>query len=278
MYLLTGSTGTIGREVMKLLVDAGEEVTAVTRAPHAAKLPADVRVAGADPETLASALEGVTALLLAPRAVGDTAAELLRLAAERGVQRVVLLSAITVEYGGGYERFAAAFTSIEAAVAASGLAWTFLRCADFAANTLAWAPQIRATGTVRGAYGNAATASVHERDIAEVAVRALRDPAHAGRRYALTGPQPLTQHDKVRLIGEAIGRRLAFQEITHQQARQAMLAQGLPEDVPDRMLGYLSTCADQPGPATDTVERVLGRPALPYAEWAIDHADAFCGS
>ena len=49
--------------------------------------------------------------------------------------------------------------------------WTILRCADFAANTLAWAPQIRATGVVRGAYGDAATSTIHERDIGAVAAR-----------------------------------------------------------------------------------------------------------
>jgi hypothetical protein len=37
----------------------------------------------------------------------------------------------------------------------------------------------------------------------------------------------------VRLTGEAIGRKLSFQEISGQQVRQAMLAQ----DVPDRMPG-----------------------------------------
>ena len=36
---------------------------------------------------------------------------------------------------------------------------------DFAANALAWAPQIRQAGVVRGAYGDAATSSIHERDI-----------------------------------------------------------------------------------------------------------------
>jgi hypothetical protein len=54
-----------------------------------------------------------------------------------------------------------------------------------------------------------------------------------------------------------------------------MLAQGLPEDVPDRLLGSLADYAKHPGPWSDTVEQVLGRPALTFAEWAAEHAAAF---
>ncbi|MFG2003182.1 NAD(P)H-binding protein [Spirillospora sp. NPDC048911] len=272
MILVTGATGIVGRGVVKLLLEAGEGVTAVSRSPETAGLPEGATVVSQTTE-----LAGVDAMLIAPRAVGETTGELLTAAAAQGVKRVVLLSAVTVEYGGGYERFAAAFKAAEKAVEASGLEWTFLRCADFAANNLAWAPQIRATGAVRGAYGDAATSSIHERDIAEVAVRALLDPSHAGRAYALTGPESLSQHDKVRLIGEAIGTGLTFTEVPPEQVRAAMLAQGMPEDVPDRMLGYLATCSEQPGPSTDTVARVLGRPALSYADWAADHAADFGG-
>jgi len=278
MILVTGATGTVGRAVVNLLLEADQKVAAVTRDPASAALPADAQVVGGDPaspETLKSALHGVEAILLSPRAVGDAATELLSLAADAGVQRVVVLSAVSVQYGGGYRRFAGEFKAAADAASASGLHPTFLRCADFAANTLAWAPQIRATGVVRGAYGHAATSPLHQRDIAEVAVQALLDPLHAGHAYALTGPQSLTQHDKARLVGRAIGMELPFEEISPQQARQAMLAQGLPEDVPDRLLGYLAACLQQPGPSTDTVAELLHRPALTFARWATDHAAAF---
>jgi len=101
------------------------------------------------------------------------------------------------------------------------------------------------------------------------------DAAHAGHTYVLTGPQSLTQRDRVRLIGEAIGKEVRWEEISPQQARQAMLAQGLPEDVPDRLLGYWSGLVQHPGPSSDTVEQVLGRPALTFAQWAVEHAAAF---
>jgi uncharacterized protein YbjT (DUF2867 family) len=269
--------------VVNLLLDDGQEVAAVTRNPAAAALPGSTHVVGGDPShphTLTSALYGVEAVLISPRALGDATAgaataELLVLATEQGVERVVALSAVTVQYPAGYRRFADAFKAVEDAVRASGLQWTFLRSADYAANALAWAPQIRSAGVVRGAYGDAATSTIHERDVAAVAARALVNPAHAGHSYVLTGPQSLTQRDKVRLIGEAIGKKLSFEELPPEQIRQAMLSQGLPEDVPDRLLGSLADYAKEPGPSSDTVEQVLGRPALTFAEWAAEHAAVF---
>ncbi|QKW23922.1 NAD(P)H-binding protein [Kitasatospora sp. NA04385] len=280
MIMVTGATGTIGREVTRLLAARGVETLAVTRDPAAAVPPGARRTVGdpSRPDSLAPALartDGVEALLLSPRAVGGAAAELLALAARHGVRRVVVLSAVTVEYGGGYRRFAEEFERVERAARDAGPAWTFLRCADFAANALAWAPQIRATGAVRGVHPAAATSPVHERDVAEAAVRTLLDPGHEGRAYALTGPQSLTQRERARLIGAALGREVRFEEIPPEALRRALLAQGLPEDVPDRLIGYAAACLREPGPTTDTVTRLLGRPALPFATWAAEHTAAF---
>jgi uncharacterized protein YbjT (DUF2867 family) len=279
--LVTGATGTVGREVVNLLLADGQKVTVVTRNPATAELPAGVHVVGGDPSlptTLASALDGVGVIFLVPRAVGNSTAELLSLAAEHGVQRVVSLSAVTVEFPAGNQRFAEEFKAVEDAVKASGLQWTLLRCADFAANARAWAPQIRSNRVVRGAYGGAATSPIHERDIAAVAVRALLSTEYVGRTYVLTGPESLTQRDKVHLIGQAIGKDLSWEEISPEQVRQAMVSQGLPEDVPERLLGSLADYAKQPGPSPTNVQDLLGRSSLTFAKWAAEHADSFRNS
>ncbi|MER5949839.1 NAD(P)H-binding protein [Streptomyces sp. NPDC001904] len=277
MFVLVGATGTIGRQAMDLLLQSGAEVAAVTR-DRLARLPDAARPVLGDPSrpgTLAGWPQQAEGILLSPRAVGSATDELLALGAARGARRVVVLSSATVEHPAGHERFRAEFRAVEDAVRRSGLEWTFLRCADFAANTLAWAPQIRTTGVVRGAHPRAATSPVHERDVAETAARALTEGGHSGRAYVLTGPDSLDQQDKVRLIAEAVGRKLEFEEVAPERVRHAMLAQGLPEDVPDRLLGSLADYAVQAGPTTDTVARILERPARSFAAWASENASAF---
>ncbi len=216
MILVTGATGSVGRETVQLLLAEGARVRAVTRHPAGARLPDGAEVIAGDPsqpQTLASALEEVDAVLVIPRAVGGATAELLSLAAGHGARRAVVVSAATVQYPAGLPKFAAEFRAAEDAAAASGLAATVLRCADFDANALAWAPQIHQGRVVYGAYPSAATSPIHHRDIAEVAARALTGAGHHGSSYVLTGPQSLTQPGKVRIIAEATGLDLRFRPI-----------------------------------------------------------------
>jgi uncharacterized protein YbjT (DUF2867 family) len=143
--LVTGATGTIGRPLVDLLVGEGATVRAVTRHPQATGLPAPVEIVAGDPArpaTLAPFLAGVSSLLLHPRAVGDAAGELLALARERGVRRVVALSAVNVDddlaaqpsrYTGDKNK------EVEDAAVGSGLEWVSLRASAFADNALrAW--------------------------------------------------------------------------------------------------------------------------------------------
>ena len=251
MMLITGATGNVGSEAVRLL---GDRAVGLSRA----------RPVGA-----VAHVEGV---LYSPRAATP---EWLTWAAERGAKRVVVLSAATVSHPVGDPRFIAEFAAAEEAAQRSGLEWTILRSTDYAANALAWVPPIRRDGVVRGAYPQAVTSTVDERDVAAVAVRALQEPGHAGRTYLLTGPEPLTQRDKVRELGRAAGRELGFAEITPEQARQGMLAAGLPPEIPDRLLGSLADYARAPGPSSATVAELLGRPARTFGEWADHHAGSF---
>src|SRR2546428_8573696 len=151
MILVTGARGNGGREVVTLLLSGGARVVVAPGHPATAALPDSAHVVGGDPsrpQTLASALRGVEEVFISPRAIGDATggaatAALLKLSAEQGAQRVVLLSAVTVEYGGGYQRFADAFKAVEDEAPASRLQWDILRCSEFDSHALVCAPHIR---------------------------------------------------------------------------------------------------------------------------------------
>jgi uncharacterized protein YbjT (DUF2867 family) len=282
MLLVTGASGTIGRPLIDVLVNEGAKVRAVSRDPRAAGLPADVQVVEGDPSrpgTIAPFLEGVTALFLHPRAVGLAAGELLALARERGVTRVVTLSATNVDddfdeqpsrYRGDRNK------EVEEAAVASGLEWVSLRSSFFAINSLqAWGAQIRVGDVVRGPYATFAEAPIHERDLAEVGARALLTDELVGRRLELTGPQSLTHEQMVATIGGVIGRPLRYQEIPPEAAKQGMVQHGFPEPFVEALMARYARDVGQPAPTTGEVEKILGQPARTYAEWVAEHAAAF---
>ena len=180
-------------------------------------------------------------------------------------RRIVYLSA---EAAG--RRPGSSWAAVESTIEDSAIEWTFLRPTGFAANTLMWADQIRASPVVRWPYGQTARSLIHERDIAAVAVRALREEGHVGARHVLTGPEALTQAEQARTIGEAIGRTVRWEELSREEA-QGRLA-GL---VPDTALDTWASFVDTPEAVTSTVEDVTGNPARGFAEWAREHADDF---
>src|SRR6185437_8704197 len=93
--LVTGATGTVGRQVAAQLAARGVAVRALARNPEAARLPPEVEVARGDltaPESLDAALAGVDAVFLVWTAAPEAApAAVERIANRAG--RVVYLSA-----------------------------------------------------------------------------------------------------------------------------------------------------------------------------------------
>jgi uncharacterized protein YbjT (DUF2867 family) len=283
MIVITGATGDVGRSLVALLAGEGAEVRAVTRTPPAADLPAPVEVVAGDPskpETMTAALSGASALFLHSRAVNDAASDLVALARELGVRRVVALAAANVDDDFAYQpsRYRGDRNKeVEAAAVGSGLGWVSLRPSTFAGNALsAWGDQIRAGDVVRYVYAGFQESPLDERDLAEVAARALLSDDLVGQRVELTGPQSLSHEQMVAVLGDVLGRPLRYQEIPPEAAKHGMLQHGLPAPFVEALMARYAAHLEQPQhPPTPEVEKILGRPARTYAEWVTDHALAF---
>ncbi|WP_103534694.1 SDR family oxidoreductase [Streptomyces sp. SM11] len=268
--LVTGATGTVGRRVVEQLLERGEHVRALTRDPARAEFPAGVDVVRGDltdPASLVPALDGVTGLhlitfggeLFAPLETGE---EILGLAGKAGVRRV------TVLHGGGA-------TPMETAVRASGFDWAVVMPVEFMANALEWAPGITADGVVREPFVGRLSAMVHEADIGAVAAAALTEDGHGGQEYLVTGPQVLTVRDKTAAVAAARGADVELVELTEEQALETWRGQGMPEDVIAFLIDVYRDTPPEGRTVLDTVEKVTGRPARTFAQWAEEHADHF---
>jgi (4-alkanoyl-5-oxo-2,5-dihydrofuran-3-yl)methyl phosphate reductase len=280
MILVTGATGTVGREVVAQLLAAGEKVRALTRNPSRAHLDAQVDLAAGDlsqPETLAKAVEGVESvfsLAFGPQ-LGIQEANLAQAAKKAGARHIVKLSGLRPA-GEARSGISAWHQASERAIQNIGIAWTFVQPGAFMSNALYWRDSIKAQGKVFSNYGDGKVAYIHPRDIAAVAVRALTQTGHEGKAYPVTGPEALSMSELVQLLSEAVGKPIDYVPITDDVARDGMQKAGLPILLIDALLPFASFVRS--GKAAEilpTVEQVIGRKPLTFAGWAREHAADF---
>jgi uncharacterized protein YbjT (DUF2867 family) len=282
-YLITGATGNIGSRVVARLLERGERPRVLAR--DGAKAQArfgdrvDVVVGDlADAASLPAAFSGADALLLinsGPElARRDEAAAAVAQAA--GIGHVVKLSALGARATSATAQLGSWHAAGEAAIRKSGVRWTFVQPAGFMTNALAWAPAIKADGVVRASTGDGQVAMIHPEDIAAVATRALTTREYDGQSLPITGPALLSYAEMTGAIGAAVGKTLAFQAISDEQARQCLLASGTPMAVAEALVGlWRAVRQGQVAIVTDGVERVVGRKPIAFAQWAEENAACF---
>ena len=165
----------------------------------------------------------------------------------------------------------------EAAVRACGLAWTMVRAFGFMSNTLQWVPQLRDGDLLRAPFAAVPIAMIDPFDIAAVAAVALIAAGHDGRVYTVSGPQALRPADRVRILGEVLGRDLRFEAQPDDEARAEMSA-AMPAAYVDAFFDfYVKGTLDESQPRPDVGE-VTGRPPRTFRQWAQAHAGQFLSS
>ncbi len=274
MILVTGATGNVGSEVVRALREAGEPVRALVRDPSAA-VPDAVEIVSGDldrPESLATALAGVTAVFLLP-GFQDMPGVLAQIR-KSGVARVVLLSGGSAGDGDPDNAISSYMARSEAAVRESGLPWTFLRPASFMTNALRWIPELRAGDEVREPFPHVRVASIDPYDIAAVATRALLSAKHEGQIYYLSGPEPLLPADRLAILGEVLGRTLTLRALSPDEAR-AELTAAMPAKYVDAFFRFYIDGTLDESMVRPTVADITGRPPRTFREWATAHARAF---
>ena len=118
-----------------------------------------------------------------------------------------------------------------------------------------------------GPYAAASTAPIVEGDIAAVAARALLTDELVGQRIPLTGPQAFTNTELVEVIGAVLGRPLQYREVPPEVVRQRFIGLGFPAEFADAYMAMLAETLNEPALVTHDVEKILGRPASPFAQW-----------
>jgi uncharacterized protein YbjT (DUF2867 family) len=132
---------------------------------------------------------------------------------------------------------------------------------------------IKAEGAFYSASGEAKISHVDVRDIAAVAVKSLTESSHEGKAYTLTGPEALTYDQLASELTKALGRSIGHINLSHSDLKNGMLAEGMPEELADRMLDlerYFRE--DQASRVTDDIRQVTGRDPRRFSQYARDVA------
>ncbi len=281
MILVTGATGKVGSEAVRVLRQQEVQVRALVRDRHKAQAlaQAGVELAVGDfdaPESIEAAMDGVTTVLLVGPG-GEPAQELgvIDAAARAGVAHIVkLTSKASPDSPIARQRWHA---QIEQGLAASGLLHTLLRSNAFMQNTLILAPSIAQTSSFASSIGAGRVGMIDARDVAAVAAAIVADPAgHASKTYWLSGPELLTYADVAGVLSQLLSRTVTFYPRSREEDEAEMIRAGLPQPVAAMNALALSLFAE--GDAewlSQDLPTLLGRAAHSYTQFATDYAAAF---
>lgn len=283
--LVTGSTGTIGSQVLTYLQGQGVGVRALTRSPEKAQVPAGVIPVGGelgDIDSFRSALTGVSTLfLLVPNLADELTQAMLALtiAREAGVKGVVYLSVFKGEAYADVPHFAGKAT-VERMIQALDLPATVLRPAYFIQNDLRQKDLLLGGGVYGSPVGAKGVSMVDIRDIAAAAATELLRRERAPEplthdAYDLVGPDSLTGESIAAIWSEALGRPVRYggdDLVAMEQRMKAMLPSWHALDLLLMFQRYQSDGAASDPAGIERLTALLGRAPRSYPDFARDAA------
>ena len=245
--LVNTPTGKVGRLVTRHLLDAGLDLTLISRHPdklsglgtRAPVVQGDLD----DPAILDRATQGVDTMFWVTPGLAnpdylrwnqDLAKLAVGTARRNGVKRAVVLSSISAQVPGGVGPISS-LHQVEREFQAGFADLVILRPTFFMENHFASIASIATMGAIFAPIaGDVRFPQIATRDIAARAAALLGDGTWTGQRVlGLHGPADLNYEQTAQNIGEALGRPVRFVQVTGDQAKQAMLGGGLPAYVAD---------------------------------------------
>ncbi len=272
-YAVTGASGRFGRRVIDTLLASGvpaSEIVAVVRTPAKVADLAErgVGVRQADytqPSTLPAAVAGVQRLLLVSGSeLGNRIAEhsaVVGAAKDAGVQRLFYTSIANAD--ATQNPIAPEHQGTEAAIRASGLAYTLLRNSWYLENYTSQLGQYTAVGKILGCAGKGRVSAVLRADFADAAAAALLRDEGDNAVYELGGPA-FNFDELAAAVTEATGTPVVYEDLTPAEYAQALQGFG----VDPGTAGFVAALDESIARGELEVDpadlvRLLGRPATP---------------
>lgn len=280
MILITGGTGTVGRELVKRLARPEAPIRVMVRDRSKAGSVAypGVEIVEGDfdrIDSLDAALSGADkAFLLA--GAGERQLHLetnfIRAAGRSKVQHIVKLSALGAALDSP-ARLLRAHAESERHIEETGIPYTHLRPNQFMQNFLSYRESIVHRGEFYAPMGGGRASIVDVRDVAAVAVEVLNAHAHQGKIYDITGPESLTYVEMAERLTFELGKPVAYVDVPPEAAGAGMRQAGMAPWMVDALLElYALWRLDDAAKVTDTVKHEGKKDPIAFAEFAHDYA------
>jgi uncharacterized protein YbjT (DUF2867 family) len=269
MILVIGGRSRTGRELIRLLREAGAPLRILTRSAESPDDPDAIPGDLARPDTLDAAMAGAEKVFLLCSAAQDELAwhrNAIDAAARAGVAHLVR-SSILAANPASPARFIRHHGQADEHLRESGVPHTILRPNFYMHNvSTVWPSSIGPDGNYYAPAGDARISMTDARDVAAVAARVLLDDARTGTGYDVTGPEALSHAEACEKLSARLGRPVRYVPVEDGAARSAMLDAGLNHWMTDALIelyqdyrrsgsyGYAAQVAS-------TVPAVTGRPA-----------------
>jgi uncharacterized protein YbjT (DUF2867 family) len=278
MILVTGATGNVGSETVRLLAADGQPVRALVHDTPPRDHPSSVDVIMGDLDDAASldrAVRGVETVVMISPAVVRQEVAVIDAAVRGGVTHIVKASSKASADSPVERRRGQA--QIEEHLLDSGLDWTVLRSNAYLQNLLALGAAVRRTSGFVMSAGDGKVGMVDAQDVAAVAATVAAHPfAHAGATYVPTGPALVSYADVADELTRELGRDIRYQYVTPDDHRALMISAGVPDDVATSNAQAFSLVAEGDAAwTTDDVLRLTGRAPRSLRAFIAAHRAAF---
>ncbi len=281
VILITGATGSNGRELIKKLFGAAITVRAMVRKQPVNGATPGVEFVTADfddPASIRRALEGVDRAFLVTNSSERAEAQQLGFveqARAAGLRHIVYLSQLHAAVNSPV-RFLRYHAVVEEAISSSGMAFTHLRPNLYMQGLLGFRSSIVSQGQFFAPAGESRVSIIDVRDIASVAAAALTQNGHEGKIHDLTGPEALTHREMAGRFTTALGKPVAFVDIPDAAMRDALLGFGFPAWQADGLVeDYAHYRRGEASAVSSSVQEITGRSPGSFAAFARDYKETF---
>ncbi len=283
--LVTGATGTVGREVVRALQTLEQPVRVSSTDPDRAKqllaasgLKVDdaVRLEFGDAQSYSAAFTGVDKVFLMrppqTTAIKKEMLPALEAARTEGVQQIVFMS-----LQGAEKNPVVPHRQVERHLETSAFDYTLLRPSFFMQNLAGvHAEDIRAYNEIFVPAGRGRTSFIDARDIGAVAAKVLTEAGHTRRAYELTGSVALTYAEVAQLFSDVLGREIRYTSPDPLAFYRRMRSRGLTRGYILVMAALYSACRfGLAAHTTDDTRSLLGREPISITQFAADYRDVF---